>query len=105
MNGKSADIGCFGKSLGTPGTGNCPRCHGVEFVDVVIHAGQSTRRDCATCHRTLGFPKWHGRDQQAQQERLQRILDRDKRITTAARLFDYQKPPELPTAARPNETS
>ena len=27
---------------------------------VDIHLGQSTRRDCGQCNRTLGFPIWYG---------------------------------------------
>lgn len=39
----------------------CDRCERTEHVDVVIHDGQSLRRDCK-CGRTLGFPVWYGRD-------------------------------------------
>jgi hypothetical protein len=39
----------------------CDRCGFDRFVDVPIHNGQSVRRDCARCKRTLGFPVWYGR--------------------------------------------
>lgn len=39
----------------------CPKCGPREFVDVPIHGGRSTRRDCA-CGRTLGFPRWYARE-------------------------------------------
>jgi hypothetical protein len=78
-----------------PGTsyqtgGRCDRCHGTAFVDIPIHDGESTRRDCARCHRTWGFPKWHGRNQQAQAERLARIMGQTsgKVQPASAMLFD-----------------
>ena len=37
----------------------CNRCGSTEFVDTPIHDGKSLRRDCAQCHRTLGFPVWY----------------------------------------------
>ncbi len=39
---------------------NCDRCGSRKFTDTLIHDGQSTRRDCADCRRTLGFPLWCG---------------------------------------------
>lgn len=39
----------------------CDRCNGTEHVDVVIHEGDSIRRDCR-CGRVLGFPVWYGKD-------------------------------------------
>jgi putative DNA primase/helicase len=38
--------------------GECDRCGSTEFVDVPIHDGQSTRRDCAKCQRFHSWPKW-----------------------------------------------
>jgi hypothetical protein len=38
----------------------CDRCGSTRFVDTPIHEGRSTRRDCALCHRTWGFPRWYG---------------------------------------------
>lgn len=38
----------------------CDRCKSLEFKDVPIHGGQSKRRDCRRCGRTVGFRKWHG---------------------------------------------
>ena len=37
------------------------RCGSQKFLDVRIHGGQSIRRDCARCSRTVGFPIWYGR--------------------------------------------
>jgi hypothetical protein len=34
-------------------------------VDVPIHSGQSTRRDCAQCMKFLCFTKWYGKDMEA----------------------------------------
>ena len=39
----------------------CDSCRSTDYLDVDIHSGQSVRRDCAQCNRTLGFPKWYGR--------------------------------------------
>jgi len=38
----------------------CDRCEATEFTDVTTHNGQSIRRDCAHCHRFLGWPRWYG---------------------------------------------
>ena len=38
----------------------CDRCGSSGFRDVPIHDGQSVRRDCARCHRFLGWPVWYG---------------------------------------------
>ncbi len=38
----------------------CPKCGHERYRDVPIHNGQSTRRDCAYCARTIGFPSWFG---------------------------------------------
>ena len=38
----------------------CERCGSTDFIDVPIHAGESTRRDCRKCGRTAGFPRWYG---------------------------------------------
>jgi ribosomal protein S27AE len=40
--------------------GACDNCGCTQHHDVPIHDGQSTRRDCAQCGRTHGFPVWHG---------------------------------------------
>lgn len=40
----------------------CDRCWSHEFRDSSIHHGQSTRRDCAVCNRTAGFPLWYGKE-------------------------------------------
>jgi hypothetical protein len=34
------------------------RCGCDRYRDVVIHSGQSIRRDCSRCGRFLEFPKW-----------------------------------------------
>jgi integrase len=47
----------------TPGDAVCDRCGSEKFIDHVIHHGASMRRDCEYCGRTLGFPRWHGRDE------------------------------------------
>lgn len=39
----------------------CDRCGSTAFVDVLIHDGQSRRRDCGKCNRFLSFPRWYGR--------------------------------------------
>ena len=39
----------------------CDRCGSIDFDDIPIHNGQSTRRDCAKCHRFMGWPKWYGK--------------------------------------------
>ncbi len=39
----------------------CDRCGATNYIDVVVHNGQSLRRDCACCHRFLGWPRWYGR--------------------------------------------
>jgi hypothetical protein len=38
----------------------CDRCGSPDYLDVPIHGGQSTRRDCARCHRFMGWPCWYG---------------------------------------------
>jgi hypothetical protein len=43
-----------------PPEGSC-RCGSTEHVDVPIHGGESTRRDCAGCRRFLGFIRWYGK--------------------------------------------
>lgn len=74
----------------------CDRCGGTAFQDTPVHDSQSTRRDCATCGRTHSFPRWYGRNQLAQQERLQRILDRVPEVKPASK-FDYQQATEVAT--------
>ena len=39
----------------------CGACDSTIYVDVPIHNGRSTRRDCATCNNTLGFPAWYSK--------------------------------------------
>lgn len=41
---------------------SCRRCGATEFVDVPIHDGESIRRDCAQCGRTVSFPTWQPAD-------------------------------------------
>ena len=36
----------------------CDRCGSNDFVDVSIHEGRSTRRDCAKCDKFIEFPTW-----------------------------------------------
>jgi len=49
------------------GTGEpCKRCGSRRYVDRPIHQGQSTRRDCAVCRLTHGFPRWYGVDVEAE---------------------------------------
>lgn len=47
----------------------CQRCGSTDFTDHVLrahdHAGRSTRRDCARCGWTFGFPLWYGKDREA----------------------------------------
>ena len=38
------------------------RCGSTTWVDVPIHDGQSTRRDCARCGRFVDFSRWYGID-------------------------------------------
>lgn len=38
----------------------CPRCGSKQYRDVVIHSGQTIRRDCGNCGRFIDFPLWHG---------------------------------------------
>lgn len=38
----------------------CDRCGATETTDVVIHDGQSIRRDCARCGRFIRFSVWYG---------------------------------------------
>ncbi|MGD9721416.1 MAG: hypothetical protein AB7O59_09425 [Pirellulales bacterium] len=38
------------------------RCGSTTWLDVPIHDGQSTRRDCARCGRFIDFSRWYGRD-------------------------------------------
>lgn len=40
----------------------CTRCRSSEYIDVSIHDGQSTRRDCARCNLTICFTRWYGKD-------------------------------------------
>lgn len=37
----------------------CARCGSTQFIETLIHAGCSTRRDCSECRRTFGFSRWH----------------------------------------------
>ncbi len=37
------------------------RCGGTTWNDVLIHGGQSVRRDCGKCGRFLDFPIWYGK--------------------------------------------
>ena len=52
----------------TRATGCCDRCGYLGVVDVPIHDGRSTRRDCARCHRFRCFSKWYGRNLTVQGE-------------------------------------
>jgi hypothetical protein len=36
------------------------RCGSTTWLDVAIHDGQSTRRDCARCGRFIDFSRWYG---------------------------------------------
>lgn len=36
------------------------RCGSATWLDVPIHEGQSTRRDCARCGRFIDFSRWYG---------------------------------------------
>ena len=38
------------------------RCGSTMWLDVAIHDGQSTRRDCARCGRFIEFSRWKGID-------------------------------------------
>lgn len=39
----------------------CDRCRAKNYIDVPIHDGRSIRRDCANCHRFMGWPRWYDR--------------------------------------------
>jgi hypothetical protein len=57
-----------GNSVANPkSTTACDRCGSPDYVDVPIHSGESTRRDCSRCHRFMGWPCWYGQrlDQQS----------------------------------------
>ncbi len=41
--------------------GACDRCGAMEYRDVPIHGGRSTRRDCAQCGRFRSWPTWSSR--------------------------------------------
>lgn len=43
-----------------PDAPRCDRCGSTSTIDVMIHNGDSTRRDCGRCGRFLDFPRWHG---------------------------------------------
>ena len=43
-----------------PSSAEC-RCGSRKTVDVLIHGGQSVRRDCACCGRFIAFMVWYGR--------------------------------------------
>jgi hypothetical protein len=38
------------------------QCGSTAWLDLPIHGGRSTRRDCACCGRFLDFPIWYGND-------------------------------------------
>ncbi len=38
----------------------CGRCGSRDYIDVLIHGGRSTRRDCRRCGRFIDFPVWYG---------------------------------------------
>lgn len=39
----------------------CRRCGSAATLDVTIHEGASTRRDCARCGRFIAFTAWYGK--------------------------------------------
>lgn len=43
-----------------PAAPRCRRCPSRRFVDVVIHGGQSVRRDCKRCRCFWRFVQWYG---------------------------------------------
>ena len=43
-----------------PDVVRCWHCGSTSVVNVPIHGGQSTRRDCSRCAATQGFPIWYG---------------------------------------------
>lgn len=47
------------EALGTPRKAVC-RCGSTKWRDVLIHGGESVRRDCGRCGRFLDFPVWYG---------------------------------------------
>ena len=84
----------------------CDKCGSTEIVDVEIHGGQSTRRDCAKCRRTLGFPKWYGRtiDEEARLERVERLLGGDlrKHVRPASEMnFNYKTATAIARQSQP----
>lgn len=46
---------------GTPLT-TCDRCGASDYLDITIHGGRSTRRDCGRCNRFMGWPRWNLKD-------------------------------------------
>jgi len=48
------------ENLAKPMTAVC-RCGSTTWRDVLIHGGQSVRRDCDRCRRFLDFPVWYGK--------------------------------------------
>jgi len=38
----------------------CHRCGSRKFIDVPIHGGRSSRRDCAKCDAFICFVRWCG---------------------------------------------
>lgn len=84
----------------------CDRCGSIDFDDIPIHDGQSTRRDCVKCHQTLRFPKWYGRttDEAARLERVERLLSGKlgRAVRPASELaFDYGRATKAATTGRP----
>lgn len=49
----------FGDIIADHSGFTCKRCDFHEYRDSPIHNGRSTRRDCARCNRTDGFPVWN----------------------------------------------
>jgi len=54
-----ADLATTPEAAGDPAF-KCDRCPSRRFVDVAIHDGESTRRDCAECGRFAAFTVWYG---------------------------------------------
>jgi len=49
------------ESVESPAKAVC-RCGSTHCRDVLIHNGESVRRDCGRCGKFLGFPVWYGND-------------------------------------------
>ncbi len=59
----------------------CKRCQSEQTYLAIIHAGESLRRDCASCGRFIDFPSWHNRKETG--EILARTIEQSRYNTKA----------------------